>query len=221
MRSNRLDPERMARELALGIGREVTLARARLGLTITTAARLASVAPETQRRIEAGDPTAGFTTACKVAGAVGLRVWSKAFPAATPSLRDTGQLLVAEHLTRMAHPALHPSVEHRLRSGRAIDVALFGPEEIIATEIERLLADWQAQFRSADAKRAELADAHQRPVRLVIAVEDTRRNRAVLVEHATLIRRMLPAGTREILAALRAGAPLGRDGLLWVRRHSR
>ena len=218
MRRSGLDPERMARELALGIGQEVMLARTNLGLTITSAARMAGVAPETQRRVEAGDPAAGFATACKVAGSVGMKVWAKAYPSVTPSLRDTGQLFVADYLTAIAHPALHTSVEHRLRSGRSIDVAFFGPVEILATEIERLLADWQAQFRSADAKRGELAEAHQRPVRLVLAIEDTRRNRAVVADHSTLIRSMLPAGSREILTALRAGTPLTRDGLLWVRR---
>ena len=211
----------MARELTLNVGREVTLARTNLGLTVTAAARIAGVAPATQRRVEIGDPTIGFRTACRVSSAVGLKVWSKAFPAATPSLRDTGQLLAADYLMAMAHPSLRASVEHHLNSGRSIDIAFFGPEEILATEIERLLADWQAQYRSADAKRDELAEAHQRPVRLILAVEDTRRNRAVVVEHSALTRSMLPAGSREILAALRTGAPLGRDGLLWVRRRRR
>jgi hypothetical protein len=51
----------------------------------------------------------------------------------------------------------------------------------------------------------------------VIAVEDTRHNRAVVREHGSLIRSMLPAGSREIMHALRSGGELGRDGLLWVR----
>jgi hypothetical protein len=74
-----------------------------------------------------------------------------------------------------------------------------------------------AQYRAADAKRIELAAAHQRPVRLVLVVEDTHHNRAVAREHQAMIRSMLPAGSREIMQALRTGADLGRDGLLWVR----
>jgi len=102
-------------------------------------------------------------------------------------------------------------------NGRAIDMALFGPVEIIAMEIERLIADFQAQYRAASAKRDELAVAHQRPVRLVMALEDTRRNRAAMREHEALIRSVLPADSREVLRAIRTGDPLGRDGLLWIR----
>lgn len=213
----RLDPVRMAREAALGIGQEVALARTNQALTIRAAARLAGVAPATQQRVEAGDPAVGIVTVCRVAAPLGLKVWGKAFPASTPSLRDTGQLTIAEHLRTVASPALRVVLEHGLGNGRAIDAVLLGADEIIAAEIERLLADLQAQYRVADAKRVELAALHQRPVRLVLAVEDTRHNRTVAREHAGLIRSMLPAGSREIMRAIRAAAPLGRDGLLWVR----
>jgi hypothetical protein len=213
----RPDAARMARELATTIGREVTLARTTLALTHTAAARVARVAPGTQRRVEAGDPTVAIDTMCRVAAALGLKVWGKAFPAATPSLRDTGQLAIADQLRAVAGAAFRTSIEHALGSGRAIDLVFFGTVEIVCIEIERLLADLQAQYRAADAKRADLAARHRRPVRLVIAVEDTRHNRAVVHEHGSIIRSMLPAGSREIMRALRGGGELGRDGLLWVR----
>jgi len=89
--------------------------------------------------------------------------------------------------------------------------------EIIHAEIERFLADWQAQFRSASAKRDDLATRHDRPVRLVLVVEDTRRNRQAVRQHEAIIRDALPAGSREIMRAIRTGLPLGRDGLLWIR----
>ena len=50
-----------------------------------------------------------------------------------------------------------------------------------------------------------------------MVVEDTERNRAVAREHAAVIGAMLPAGSREVMRALRTGEPLGRDGILWVR----
>jgi hypothetical protein len=97
---------------------------------------------------------------------------------------------------------------------------LLGPVEIIAAEIERVIADFQAQYRSAAAKRDELARIHQRPVRLVLVVEDSRRNRSAVREHSALLSSMLPAGSRDVLKAIRGGKPLGRDGMLWVRsRH--
>lgn len=213
----RFDPMRMAREVSLGIGREVMLARTNQALTIHAAARRAGVAPETQRRIEAGDASVGIVTVCRVAAPLGLKVWGRAFPAGTPSLRDTGQLAIVDFLRTAANPALRIVAEHGLGNGRAIDAVLLGTDEIIAAEIERLLADLQAQYRAADAKRIELAASHQRPVRLVLAVEDTRHNRSVAREHDGLIRSMLPAGSREILRAIRGGSALGRDGLLWVR----
>lgn len=208
---------RMAREVALGIGREVMLTRTNHALTIRAAARLAGVAPATQERVEAGDPAVGIVTVCRVAAPLGLKVWGRAFPASNPSLRDTGQLAIAEFLRTAANPGLRVVLEHGLGNGRAIDAVLLGTDEIIAVEIERLLADFQAQYRSADAKRIEFAALHQRPVRLVLAVEDTRHNRAVARDHATLIGSMLPAGSREIMRAIRAAEPVGRDGLLWVR----
>jgi transcriptional regulator with XRE-family HTH domain len=207
----------MARELALGIGREVTLTRTNHALTIRAAARLAGVAPATQQRVEAGDPAVGIVTVCRVAAPLGLKVWGRAFPAKTPSLRDTGQLAIAEYLRVAASPGLRVVLERGLGNGRAIDAVLLGADEIIAVEVERLLADFQAQYRVADAKRIELAALHQRPVRLVIAVEETRHNRAMARDHASLIRSMLPAGSREIMRAVRTADLLGRDGLLWVR----
>lgn len=156
-------------------------------------------------------------TMCRVAGPLGLKVWGKGFPAVTPSLRDTGQLTIADQIRGLLHPAARCKLEHGLGNGRSIDMVVFGADEILAIEIERLLADLQAQYRSADAKRIELAEVHQRPVRLVLAVADTRRNRAAAAEHARLVRAMLPATPREILAVLRRGGALGRDGLLWVR----
>jgi hypothetical protein len=54
-------------------------------------------------------------------------------------------------------------------------------------------------------------------VRLVLVIEDTRRNRELVAPHAELIRTALPATPGEILRSIRQGTPLGRDGLLWVR----
>jgi transcriptional regulator with XRE-family HTH domain len=215
--TRRLDPLRMAREMALVIGREVMLARTNQALTIRAAARLAGVAPSTQQRVEAGDPAVGVDTVCRVAAPIGLKVWGRAFPAGTPTLRDTGQLAIAEFIRTAAAPSMRVVLEHGLGHGRAIDAVLLGVEEIIAVEIERLLADLQAQYRAADAKRQELAAGHQRPVRLVLAVEDTRHNRKVAAEHASIIRSMMPAGSREVMRAIRTGEPLRRDGLLWIR----
>lgn len=209
---------RRAREQNTRVGDEVQLARIGQGMTIQQVSVLSGVSWSTVRRVERGDPNVSMGIACAVAEAVGLDLVLRTYQGSPPSLRDTGQLGHAEWLCERAHPSLHPSLELLVgQHGEAIDTVFFGPEEIIATEIERMLADFQAQYRRANAKREALAAQHQRPVRLVMAIEDTLRNRSMLEPHVAFIRRTLPAGTREVLTALGTGRPLGRDGLIWIR----
>lgn len=98
---------------------------------------------------------------------------------------------------------------------RAADLLLEAPAEVVQVEIERALLDIQAQLRAAQLKRAALAERLARPVRLVIALPDTRRNRAVVREHSVL-GAALPTPSKRVLASLRSGSPIGADGLLWV-----
>ena len=207
----------MARGVAEALGREVTLARTNLALSRNSAAALAGVSPSTQQRVELGDPAVQLITACRVASAVGLKVWGKAFPVQSISLRESGQLRIAEILRHAGNRSFRIVLELSLEGGRSADMAFFGPDEVILVEIERMLADFQAQYRAAVSKRDELAAIHQRPVRLVLAIEDTHRNRRAAQPHAALIRSALPAGSREIASIVRTGRTLGRDGILWIR----
>lgn len=121
-----------------------------------------------------------------------------------------------------ASPKLKVTLEDVAGStGEAADEVFYGPDEIVHAEIERLMVDFQAQYRAASPKRDYLAQHHARPVRLVLVVEDTDRNRRALAPHLGLIRTNLPADSREVLRALRSGMPLGRDGLVWIRRRRR
>jgi len=131
MPRQRLDHKALARETSERIGREVLLARMNLGLSLRAAARLAGVAPETQRRVEAGDPHVQIDTACAVGAAVGLKVWARAFPAAAPTLRDTGQLWIADWIRRAAHPSLDTRIEVGLGNLRAADLVIASPTEIL------------------------------------------------------------------------------------------
>ncbi|MDQ2688718.1 MAG: hypothetical protein M3Y29_00400 [Chloroflexota bacterium] len=204
------------------VGADVRLSRSTNGMTVRQAADRAGVAWSTQARVELGDPGVTVETLCAVTEAVGLDLVLKTYEGRRPSLRDTGQLAMAEQLCARVHPSLRPTVELLVgQHGEAIDVALFGADEIVACEIERMIVDLQDQYRRADRKRQALAAMHQRPVRLVVVLEDTRRNRAAFARHADFIRSVLPAGSREILAALGADRPLGRDGVLWLRPGTR
>ena len=92
--------------------------------------------------------------------------------------------------------------------------------EVVEVEIERALLDFQAQLRAAQLKRGAMADRLGRAVRLVVAVPDTRRNRAVVARHQASVESALPVRSRTVWAALRSGTPVGGDGLLWVRVRS-
>jgi transcriptional regulator with XRE-family HTH domain len=211
--------KRRASDQATKTGDEVALARTILAFTRDEVAKRARVAWSTVARVENGDPKVALDTLCAVAGAVGLDVVVRCYPSRQPGLRDTGQLDLAELLRKQAHSSWHVTTEVPAGpNGEAIDLGFFDAEEILDTEVERMAGDFQGQYRRNNLKREALAAQHRRPVRLVIAVEDTRRNRAALQPHLPFIRSMLPAGSREILTAIRDGHPLGRDGLLWIRR---
>ena len=126
---------------------------------------------------------------------------------------------MAEWLIAQAEASWQPALELPVGDpfGRAADLVFFGPAEIAHLELETGPADWQRTLRAATVKRDSLQAQHERPVRLVIALNDTRRNRRLVEPHADLIRAVLPAGSNRILDALRRGEPMGRDGLLWVR----
>jgi transcriptional regulator with XRE-family HTH domain len=207
-----------ARQQSAKLGGEIKASRHNLGLSRQQVADRAGVSWATETAIELGKPGARFDTMCAVSEAVGLDLVVRVYPGRQPSLRDTGQLRHARILVAQAHELWQPQLELRVGPhGEAIDLAFFGAAEILAYEIERMAGDFQEQYRRDDAKRIMLSALHHRPVRLVLAVEDTPRNRAALAPHNELIESALPAGSREVLQSLRSGTPLGRDGLLWIR----
>ena len=183
------------------------------------AASRAGVSRSTWVRAEAGSPQTALATLCAVTDAVGLDLVLRAYPGTRLTLRDRGQLSIAQRLAALAHPGWTVSLEEPAGDhGQAVDLVITGGSEIVAIEIIRHLNDYQAQYRSAVLKREWLGRLHRRPIRVVMAVEDLRSNRAALAPFAAIIGSALPAGSRSVLDSLRSGQPLGTDGLLWVRR---
>jgi transcriptional regulator with XRE-family HTH domain len=213
----RLGRARTARQ-ALAIGSSVRVARAIACLSAQAAADRAGLARSTWNRIEAGDASVTLATAVAAASAVGLDLVCTTYPGREPRLRDTGQLAIAQRIVSTAAASWNATLEERAGDhGEAIDLVFRGPTEILAIEIERLIVDYQAQVRRLLWKRDWLAARHERPVRLVLLVADTQRNRRALSQFAEIVRTTFPSTTREVMAAIRRGQQLRRDGMAWVR----
>ena len=208
-----------AQHLASLFGRELRVARMAAGLTQADVARLAGVKQRQVSRVELGALSPSLDVRCRMAAACGHELGWRLYPVATIRLRDSGQLAIAQVILQAAHRNWRPRLEVPVSPGdrRAADLVLSSPMETLHIEIERALVDLQAQLRAAQLKRQALAEQTDRPVRLVLAVPDTRTTRARLGPFAELIARTLPARSPTAWRALRSGAPLAADGILFVR----
>lgn len=227
LRSNaRASGASRSRWLALRFGQELRIARVTAGLSQAQLAQRAGVTQTVVSRAERGLEEASLRVRCRLAAAAGHELGWRLYPVASVRLRDSGQLAIAQVITREAHRSLTPILEAPIgpADARAADLLLTGPAEILHIEIERALVDIQAQLRAARLKRDALAERDprdRRPVRLVLAVPDTRTTRLRLAPAQDVLSRALPATTRQIWRSIRTGAPLGLDGILFVRDRDR
>ena len=209
-----------ARRIGERFGNEVRIARVSAGLTQRDLAGRAGLTQAFVSQIERGLALPGIDSMVRVARVLGMVLSLRLFPGDGLKLRDSGQLDVADTIRSQTHASVRIRLEEPIAYGndrRAADMVLETPIELVMLEIERGLADFQAQYRAAQLKRATLSERLGRTVRLVIAVPDTRRNRELLRQHEELIKTALPVSSRQIWAAIRSGEPIGGDGLLWVR----
>ena len=100
---------------------------------------------------------------------------------------------------------------------RAADLVLESAVEVAHIEAERMITDLQAQVRAASLKRDLLANRYDRPVRLILAVPDTRSMRQLVREHAGFVARTFPVPSHAIWRSIRSGRAIGGDGLLFIR----
>ena len=184
--------------------------------------RLASLAETSQTEVskaERGLLDVSLDARCRLAAACGHELGWRLYPVSTVRLRDSGQLSLAQAITDAAHATWRAHLEVPMAPGdaRAADLLLVGEDEILHIEIERALVDLQAQLRSAELKRQAISERSQQPVRLIIAVPDTRTTRARLAPFAELLRQTLPVTSARAWRAIRTGEPLNGDGILFVR----
>jgi HTH-type transcriptional regulator / antitoxin HipB len=209
-----------ASEIAWRFARELVAARAVSGLTQTQLAQRAGVSQPLISQAERGRTLPSIDVMRRVAAATGHDLVLRLYPADGVRLRDSGQLHVAETIRAAGSPAWRVELEVPVGVApdrRAVDMLFDGPAGMVAVEVERALLDLQAQLRAAQLKRAAMAERTGRSVRLVIAVLDTRRNRAAVLTHRLLLTAALPVPSKRIWACLRSGLPMEGDGLLWVR----
>lgn len=223
MRNLRTDRQQAAREragwLRSRIGTELRIARVTAGLTQEQVGRAAGVGQMVVSRAERGVGHVRLDTVSRVAAATGHDLSVRLYPSATVSLRDSGQLAAAQAISNAADNRWTVTLEAPVAPGdrRAADMLLTGPGGQIHVEIERALVDIQAQLRAAQIKRDSLAHRLGAPVRLVLVVGDTPRNRSAVRSASDLLARAMPARPCDIWTALRAGAPLESDGILFLR----
>lgn len=208
-----------AKYLATAFARDLRLARMSAGLTQAQVADLAGASQAEVSKAERGHLDISLDVRCRLAAACGHELGWRLYPVATVRLRDSGQLGIAQAIVAAAHRNWQARLEVAVAPGdlRAADLLLATAGEILHVEIERALVDLQAQLRAAQLKRQALAERENRPIRLVLAVPDTRSTRARLAPFAELIARTLPASSSATWRALRSGEPLGVDGILFVR----
>lgn len=208
-----------SRRLAERYGQELRVARVQAGLTQAQLARIAAVSQQEVSNAELGNTEVSLAMRCQLAAAAGHELGLRLYPVASVPLRDSGQLGVATVIVQAAHPIWTPRLEVPVAPGdlRAADILMAHPLEIVEVEVERGFADFQGQVRSGQVKREVIAERESRPVRLVIAVPDTRAIRAALEPYAELIARALPVPSGRIWHAIRTGEPIGGDGILFVR----
>lgn len=154
-----------------------------------------------------------------VFNALGMDLSLRAFPGAGVRLRDSGQIALTDVIRAQAHPSWRLSLEAPVGdpNGQAADVLLLGRSFGIHIEAESALVDLQAQLRKGQLKRDGLERRVGIKLAFVMALRESERNRAAFRGVASVVRAALPAPSREVLAALRGGLALNRDGLLWIR----
>ena len=149
-----------------------------------------------------------LTRACS---AVGLQLTARAMPGAGAPV-DAGQLAILNRFRALLPPGTRfdTEVPFPIQGDlRAWDGMLTFERTLIAVEAESRLGDLQAQERRW---RIKLRDGGVEV--LIIAVADTKWNRAVLDEHREVLRSTFPLDGRQIRPLLRAGRAPHANGIV-------
>lgn len=210
-----------ARDLADRFGEEFRVARRAAGLSQREVAGRSRISQSVISRVERGVRGADLATLGRLCSAVGHDLSIRLYPADGVRLHDSGHLAIADLIRESAHRSWRVRLEVPVApppDRRAADMVLEGLHGALHIEIERRLADVQAQLRAAQLKRVALAERLRRSVTLILAIPDTSAAREVVRSHRTLLQVAMPMTSRAAWAAIRSGEAPGGDAILWVRR---
>lgn len=209
-----------ASDLRRWVGRDLRILRVSSGQTQRAIGIRSGVSQAFASEVERGVGNASLETLATVAEAVGGRLIVRVIPGNGVSLRDSGQLAIVQLIIAECHPRWDHTIEMPIGTPpdlRAADLVSQVPEEVDMIEVERGWIDHQAQYRQLQLKRAALSERLGRPANLIIALVDTERTRRALGGLDHILDQTLPVPSRRIWASLRAGTPIGGDGVLWIR----
>lgn len=202
----------LGRRLLNELGDDLREARLRAGLRQVDVARALGTSDTRLGLIEAGKLlTVPMLDLARHAGAVGLRLHARLYPAGPP-IRDAAQVALLNRFRGRVSASWQVRLEAPLPvqgDQRAWDMFLRNAEVTIGVEAISRLRDVQAQVRAAQLKRR---DGEVR--RLLLVVAATHANRRALAAAEVLVRDDFKIGTRSALAAIAAGRDPGGDALV-------
>jgi hypothetical protein len=151
----------------------------------------------------------------RIAAAVGLDVWFRAYPGGEP-LRDIAHIRLSDAFRSLLGPELVVRVEVPIGDGRdlrAWDMTLTDRSRLTCgVEFETRFLDAQGQLRRLNQKSAD-----GRMDRLLIVVADTRANRLAIRAAAGMLASSFAVEDQEAIEALALGRIPPRDAVLLVR----
>jgi transcriptional regulator with XRE-family HTH domain len=190
---------------------ELKHARLAAGLSQARVAVAAGVSQRAVSRYEAGEPPyPDFVTAARLAAVVGLELKLQCFSGPV-RLRDAAHVaLIGRFLERLPNAVVR-RLEAPVSQGdqRAWDVLLVVVGIRIGVIAETRVRDLQALLRREHRKQMDSGVDL-----LILLLADTRHNRHMLHDAATLLTAEFPLGTRTVMAALARGEAPTHNGVV-------
>jgi transcriptional regulator with XRE-family HTH domain len=212
-RTSRLEQGRaIGKQIRVSVGSEIRLARTGAGASLRDAGRRVGMSHSQFGRIERDAlENVSIDQLSRACAAVGLKLVGRAIPGAGPAIDESQLALLKRFHVLLPDGTPMPTEVPLPIPGdlRAWDAMITLDGERIAIEAETRLTDIQALDRRCQLKlRDGLVD------RLILLVNDTAHNRAMLHAHREALRATFPLDGRQIIPALRAGRTPEANGIV-------